>query len=169
MLFQGEEWAASTPFQFFSDHTDPELGRATSEGRVREFQAFGWDPARVPDPQSPATFERSRLDWSELESEPHRDMLAWHRQLIHLRRDLPELHDGRLDAVQVSWSEERRWLLLRRGSVTLAVNLASEPQRLEVGGAVLAASHAGVTTEAGTLTLPGESAAVLRESSQADG
>ena len=61
MLFLGEEWAASTPFQYFTDHEDAELGRAVSEGRRREFAAFGWDPSGVPDPQDPATFERSRL------------------------------------------------------------------------------------------------------------
>ena len=66
MLFQGEEWAASTPFQFFTSHPEPELGRATAEGRIAEFERMGWDPAVVPDPQDPATFERSKLDWSEL-------------------------------------------------------------------------------------------------------
>ena len=65
LLFQGEEWGATTPFQYFTDHTDPELGRAVSEGRRREFAAFGWDPQAVPDPQDPATFERSKLDWTE--------------------------------------------------------------------------------------------------------
>ena len=65
MLFQGEEWAASTPFQYFTDHDDPELGRAVTEGRRREFAAFGWDPEGVPDPQDPRTFERSKLRWAE--------------------------------------------------------------------------------------------------------
>ena len=59
MLFQGEEWAASAPFQFFTSHPEPELGRATAEGRIREFEQMGWDPAVVPDPQDPQTFERS--------------------------------------------------------------------------------------------------------------
>ncbi len=55
MLFQGEEWAASTPFQFFTSHPEPELGRATAEGRIREFARMGWDPDAVPDPQEPET------------------------------------------------------------------------------------------------------------------
>ncbi len=86
MLFQGEEWGASSPFQYFTDHEDAELGRAVSDGRRREFAAFGWDPDDVPDPQDPATFERSKLDWSELGREPHAELLAWHKALIARRR-----------------------------------------------------------------------------------
>ena len=63
LLFQGEEWGATTPFQYFTDHADPELGRAVSVGRRAEFAAFGWE--HVPDPQDPGTFARSRLDWTE--------------------------------------------------------------------------------------------------------
>ena len=71
MLFQGEEWAASTPFQFFTSHPEPELGEATAAGRITEFEQIGWDPAVVPDPQDPATLERSKLDWSEAEDGMH--------------------------------------------------------------------------------------------------
>ena len=66
MLFMGEEWGASTPWQYFTDHTDDRIAEAVRRGRRDEFASHGWDRARVPDPQSPATFERSRLDWSEL-------------------------------------------------------------------------------------------------------
>ena len=72
MLFQGEEWAASTPFQFFTSHPEPELGKATAEGRIAEFERMGWDPAVVPDPQDPETFLRSKLDWAELTDRPAR-------------------------------------------------------------------------------------------------
>ena len=75
MLFQGEEWAASTPFQFFTSHPEPELGRATAEGRIAEFERMGWDPAVVPDPQDPATYERSKLDWSEAGTGRHARIL----------------------------------------------------------------------------------------------
>ena len=71
LLFQGEEWGASTPFQYFTDHHDPELGRAISEGRRAEFVGFGWRPEDVPDPQDPATAARSTLDWEEATQEPH--------------------------------------------------------------------------------------------------
>jgi maltooligosyltrehalose trehalohydrolase len=57
----GEEWGASTPFQYFTCHGDEELGRAVTEGRRREFADFGFDATDVPDPQDAATFERSKL------------------------------------------------------------------------------------------------------------
>jgi len=86
LLFQGEEWGAGTPFQYFTDHGDPAVARAVSDGRRREFAAFGWRPEDVPDPQDPETFDRSKLDWRELEREPHRSVLAWYRGLLALRR-----------------------------------------------------------------------------------
>ena len=67
MLFQGEEWAASSPFQYFVDFSDdPDLAKAVTAGRREEFAAFGWKPEEVPDPQSLETFERSILKWDEL-------------------------------------------------------------------------------------------------------
>jgi maltooligosyltrehalose trehalohydrolase len=93
LLFQGEEWGASTPFLYFTDHDDPGLAQAVSEGRRREFAAFGWKPEEVPDPQNPATFEASRLDWSELDKPPHAELLAWHRELLRLRRGVGGRHD----------------------------------------------------------------------------
>ncbi len=65
MLFMGEEWASTRPFQFFSSHPEPELARATAEGRKAEFAEHGWDADAVPDPQDPQTFLRSKLDWDE--------------------------------------------------------------------------------------------------------
>ena len=58
MLFMGEEWGASTPWQFFTSHPEPELARATAEGRIAEFARMGWDRSVVPDPQAPSTFAR---------------------------------------------------------------------------------------------------------------
>jgi len=130
MLFQGEEWAASTPFQYFTDHQEPELGRAVSEGRRREFAAFGWDPETIPDPQARETFERSKLNWSEIEQATHAEMLEWHRQLIRLRQSEPELADGRRDAIQTHYNEAERWLVIERGSITVAVNLSVQPKRV---------------------------------------
>ena len=65
MLFMGEEWGASTPWQFFTSHPEPELGEATAKGRIEEFARMGWDPATVPDPQDPETYHRSHLAWEE--------------------------------------------------------------------------------------------------------
>ena len=161
MLFQGEEWAAGTPFQYFTDHSDPALGQAVSEGRRSEFVAFGWDPTDVPDPQDPATFERSRLDWSELGEKDHAAMLDWHRRLVALRRSVPELTDGRLDAVDCRVDEEAGWLVVRRGPVTVAGNIGPAAVDLDAGGSVVLASEGAELVAGGTLRLAPDSVAVL--------
>jgi len=126
MLFQGEEWGASTPFLYFTDHDDPELGRAVTEGRRREFASFGWDPSDVPDPQDPETFRRSKLDWDEVGVAQHAELLDWHRRLIALRRTTPELTDGRFDRVEVDYDEGERWLVYTHGPVTVACNFSDK-------------------------------------------
>jgi maltooligosyltrehalose trehalohydrolase len=165
MLFQGEEWAASTPFLYFTDHEDPALARAVSEGRRHEFQAFGWDPAEVPDPQAAETFRRSKLDWSEPGREPHRALLDWHAALVRLRRE-HGLAAGRLDRVRVRHDEADRWLVLEREGVTVACNLASRAQRVPLAdgaaGVVVLASDGDVKAGSGAVDLPAESVAVLR-------
>jgi maltooligosyltrehalose trehalohydrolase len=123
MLFQGEEWGASTPFHYFTDHGDPNLVRAVREGRREELVAFGWDAQDLPDPQDSETFRRSQLDWRELEHEPHRSLLDWHRRLITLRRGTSALTDGRLDRLRVAFDEEARWLRMDRGPISVACNL----------------------------------------------
>jgi maltooligosyltrehalose trehalohydrolase len=164
LLFQGEEWAASAPFQYFTDHEDPELARAVSEGRRREFAAFGWKPEDIPDPQAPETFERSKLDWSEAAREPHANVLDWYRQLIRLRRELPWLRDGRLDQTRVRFDEAAQGLTLDRGSVTVACNLGDRSVRVPVeAGArhLRLASDARVRLVPGGLELPPDGVAVL--------
>ncbi|MFB7364087.1 malto-oligosyltrehalose trehalohydrolase [Streptomyces hydrogenans] len=168
MLFMGEEWGARTPWQYFTDHTDPELAEAVRRGRRREFAAHGWDEGEVPDPQDPATRDRSVLDRAERERDPHRRILAWHRELIALRRTLPDLTDPDLGGVKVAFDEDARWLVFRRGDVRVAVNLAKEPAAVPLGSngrdRVLAAWE---PTEApardGLLRLPAESAVVLAD------
>lgn len=93
MLFMGQEWKASTPFQFFTDHS-AELGRQITEGRRREFRHFAAfrDPellTTIPDPQSEATFTRSKLRWSELEEAQPAETLALYREFLQLRRAHP--------------------------------------------------------------------------------
>jgi len=126
MLFQGEEWGAGAPFLYFTDHEDPDLGRAVSEGRRREFAPFGWKPEDVPDPQSWSTFERSRLDWSELDRAPHRSLHAWYSQLIALRRQILDLSNPRLADIAVQVDEEQPTLAITRGSVRIFVNLGQD-------------------------------------------
>lgn len=124
MLFMGEEWAAGTPWQYFTDHPDPELAEAVRSGRRREFAAHGWKAEELPDPQDPATRDRSCLDWAEPERAPHDRLLAWYRTLVTLRRTHPDLRDPDLAAVRVAYDEERRWVTFRRGEVRAAVNLS---------------------------------------------
>ena len=131
LLFMGEEWAASTPFQYFIDHQDPELAAAVSRGRRQEFRAFGWAPDAVPDPQDPATFTRSRLDWDEPARAPHAAMLDWYRELISLRRGIPALRDGDPAGVRVKVPADRA-LVLERGPVVLAWNRGDADIRIDL-------------------------------------
>ncbi|MEU5111006.1 malto-oligosyltrehalose trehalohydrolase [Streptomyces longwoodensis] len=167
MLFMGEEWGASTPWQFFTDHTDPELAEAVRRGRRREFAAHGWAEEDVPDPQDPATRDRSCLDWSEPERAPHARLLAWYRSLIALRHSHPDLTDPDLGDLRVAHDEQARWLAFRRGDVRVAVNLSPEPAAIPLGSRparVLAAwEPVEAPGEDGLLHLPGESCVVLEQ------
>jgi malto-oligosyltrehalose trehalohydrolase len=166
MLFMGEEWGADTPFQFFTDHTDPFFAEAVSNGRRSEFAAHGWAAADVPDPQDKETFLRSKLDWSQPAREPYEPLLGWYRALIALRRSRPELTDPRLDQMRVEFDEGGRWLLVHRGALLIAANLADAPVDLPVAAAdatVLLASDPGVSVKSGesaAITLPPASFAV---------
>jgi maltooligosyltrehalose trehalohydrolase len=167
MLFQGEEWAASTPFQFFTSHPEPELGRATAEGRIAEFERMGWDPAVVPDPQDPATYERSKLDWAELDTGRHARMLEVYRRLAALRRSLPDLTDPSLGRVSCTADEKSRLFTMRRGDLLVAVNFGDAPATLELGapGEVLFETFAGADLAAsGALTLPPHASALVSRS-----
>lgn len=122
MLFQGEEWAASTPFQYFTELGDAHLRKAVTNGRRREFKAFGWPADAVPDPQSPATFKRSALIWDEVEEETHARMLDWYRQLIRLRRSRRCMADRSTNA----WYDSARNLLLySEGDLLVCCNLGA--------------------------------------------
>jgi maltooligosyltrehalose trehalohydrolase len=128
LLFQGEEWGASTPFLYFTDHDDPGLGRAVSEGRRREFAHFGWDPPAVPDPQDPATFARSVLRWDEVAAPDHAALLGWYRSLIALRRSHPDLATAPAGSPVVTYDEDAGWLVVQRRSVAVVVNLGPTAQ-----------------------------------------
>ena len=110
LLFQGEEWNASSPFQYFTDHQDAELAESVRKGRRAEFAHFVADASEIPDPQDRQTFERSKLDWGERERGAHREMLEWYRRLIRLRRCVRDFENGRLDLDSVSFDEAARWL-----------------------------------------------------------
>ncbi len=163
MLFAGEEWAASTPFQYFTDHQDAELGRLVSEGRRREFASFGWDPADVPDPQDRATFERSKLRWEELDGEPHTTMLRWHRELIAVRASLPARRDGDRSAVSVEFDETAHWLVMRHAGVTVACNWGDDAAELPVSRATVLMSSSEPSWTHNGLLLPPDAVLVARD------
>jgi len=130
LLFMGQEWAASTPFLYFTDHA-PELGRLVTEGRRKEFREFSafTDPRmreKIPDPQAPDTFLRSRLNWGELDRDPHRRTLALYKTLLALRRSEPAFRaEGRVafeatpidtDTLAMRWEGNNQscWVLVAR-------------------------------------------------------
>jgi maltooligosyltrehalose trehalohydrolase len=162
MLFQGEEWAAGSPFQYFTDHADPGLGEAVSAGRRREFAAFGWNPNHVPDPQDPATFERSKLDWGELRTARHRRMLEWYRALLGLRARLPR--SARSTGVEVD--EGSGHLVFHRDGISVAVNLGETDWRWPApeGVRLVLASEPSIDSGGGALCLPPSSVAIVETS-----
>jgi len=163
MLFQGEEWAATSPFLYFADH-EGELARQVSEGRRREFQAFGWDPASIPDPESRAVFERSKLKWNELPDPAHAAMLDWYRALIRLRRSTPSLNNGEPGNTKVTYNERQNLLCVERGSMAIACNLAPNSRSLPVqpGARLILTSRPGIVVEDGSITLPTDSVAIVQ-------
>jgi maltooligosyltrehalose trehalohydrolase len=160
MLFQGEEWGASTPFQYFTSHADTELGRQVSDGRRREFAVFGWDPDGVPDPQAPSTFERSRLRWAERRDPIHRDLLEWYEALIALRRDRAALRDGDCPSVRVDRVMGDEAFVMRRGDIAVACNLSGCDVPFSLDGQVLLASDQVLAAD-GLLHLPADAVAIL--------
>ncbi|MEV1111006.1 malto-oligosyltrehalose trehalohydrolase [Micromonospora sp. NPDC049751] len=162
MLFMGEEWAASTPWQFFTSHPEPELASAVRTGRRREFASHGWPEGDVPDPQDPETFVRSRLDWAELDKPEHASMLAFYQRLIALRRSVADLSDPRMHAVSVQHGDQ--FLLMRRGDTLVVANFAGRGQGVSLPGVarrVLLATGEGVTVMRDRIELPAETAAIV--------
>jgi maltooligosyltrehalose trehalohydrolase len=117
LLFMGQEWAASSPFLYFTD-LEPELGRKVTEGRRREFKDFPQfaDAAsreRIPDPQAPATFDACRLQWQERSQPQHRATLALYRALLALRREHPALGGSSRTAGE-AWAAGKDSVVVRR-------------------------------------------------------
>lgn len=119
----------------------------------------------MPDPQDPATRERSCLDWSEPGREPHARVLAWYRELIALRRTHPDLASTDLTAVRVTYDRTAQWLMVRRGDLRIVVNVSERPAVIGLGPrparAVAAWEPVSGPGTDGLLTVPAESCAVL--------
>jgi maltooligosyltrehalose trehalohydrolase len=165
MLFMGEEWGASTPWRFFTDHSEPELAEAVRSGRRHEFAEHGWDADTIPDPQDPATWKASVLDWSEVSQEPHSRLLRWYRDLLALRARSEDLRNDRLDSVQINYDEAGDWLVIRRGALYVVANLTPSTLIVPLAGSpsyeVMAFNGVEVTP-AGAV-LPGHGVALLAD------
>src|SRR4051794_15426790 len=169
MLFMGEEWAASTPWLYFTDFPDASLGAAVSAGRRAEFSRHGWNSQDVPDPQDPLTWRRSLLRWDERDGGDHARLLAWYRALIALRRSEPDLVDDDLRRVRVDHGEA--WLTVRRGRIVVVVNLGAGVHRIAVPGRLgsdveillsCGEVELSITADAAEAVLSPDSVAVLR-------
>lgn len=156
MLFMGEEWAASTPWQFFTAHREPELAQAVTEGRRREFARMAWSHDAVPDPQAPETFAASTLRWDEAQTGRHARLLELYRTLGRLRAERRELTDPDRSTTRAVVDEERGWVRMDRGvergdagaavgpgAVVLLAALGEKPMPVpdELGGYRLLAGH----------------------------
>ena len=144
MLFMGEEWGASTPWQFFTAHPEPDLAKETAEGRIHEFEATVSDPSVVPDPQATTSF-RETNDWSEIDTDSHGELLDLYRSLIRLRHERPDLTDPDFRRVSVEFDDKRRWIAVRRGDATVVVaNLSTDERKLPYPGAFVNLHEPGV-------------------------
>ncbi|MEY2452935.1 MAG: maltooligosyltrehalose trehalohydrolase [Acidimicrobiaceae bacterium] len=165
LLFMGEEWAASSPFPYFAGPRNEDLDNAVREGRLEEFAAFGWDADGVPDPVALSTFESARLRWDELDDEQHRDMYAWYRALLRLRKERPELSDPRPTSTSVDEHESEHSIVVWRGGTAIAVNKDDSPTRVALGDKadrqVLLASHNTVQLTDDGVVLPPHSVAII--------
>ncbi len=162
LLFQGEEWAATSRFPFFCDTDDEDLADRIRAGRHSELEPLGWAAEAIEDPLAPEVFDAARLDWDEPSRAPHSDVHDWYRALLRLRRVEPDLHHGR---VSVQVEEDTRTLLMRRGRLAVLVNLADGQAGFPLDGELLTA-NGPVTIGAGTTDVGPRSVAVIRTAGQ---
>jgi maltooligosyltrehalose trehalohydrolase len=165
MLFMGEEFAASSPFLFFADHDDEHVAKQVTEGRKREFAAFGFGHMEVPDPEDEASFQASKLKWGEVDEGKHAEMLAWVKELIHLRRTTVALNDADFGHLDVQFDEELRTLTMQRGSVRTLLNIGKAPVTLPVleGEEVRLGTRADIAVAGGFVALPPMTLVVLMQ------
>jgi maltooligosyltrehalose trehalohydrolase len=153
MLFMGEEYGELAPFQFFTSHIDPEIAEATRDGRRAEFSSFAEFGGEVPDPEDPATFERSKLTRRRdaVIDRLYRDLLATRRRL------------GTGPFSEIEYDERAGWLIARRDGHALVGNFTTGPTRIPCEGSAIELSAGGEPhLDSGYITLPGMSAALIR-------
>ncbi len=153
MLFMGEEYGETRPFQFFTDHIDPRIAEATRQGRRHEFAAFAGFEDAIPDPQDHGTFARSVIEPAEGDA----TISALYRDLLALRRGLPR------EPSRVRFDESGGWIAMERGSIEVVGNFTSEIAEVAVQASeVVVTTGAGVDLGGGTLRLPARCGAVVR-------
>ncbi|MPR37270.1 malto-oligosyltrehalose trehalohydrolase [Salmonirosea aquatica] len=113
LLFMGEEYAEPNPFLYFVSHTDPELAEAVRKGRKKEFSAFHLE-GEAPDPMAGETFNNSKLQWDLPDTEPHRTMLGYYKNLIAIRKKYPALNKLNRWNLRVAHDPSRQTLTLIR-------------------------------------------------------
>jgi maltooligosyltrehalose trehalohydrolase len=157
MLFMGEEYGETAPFQYFTSHDDAHLIEAVRKGRLEEFDDFEWT-GEPPDPHDEQTFLRSKLSRIEFD-----DLRNLYRELLRLRREIPALRSLELDAVEMRADDERRTLLVKRGDTLLALNFSAEAQTIELPfkGSWSLMIETGGRVDGGRLVLGRESFALL--------
>lgn len=135
LIFQGEEWGASSPFLFFVNFaSEPDLAANVLKGRQREFAAFGWEQSEIPSPNSTDTFHRSKLIWDELLQPAHREMFDWYRSLIALRSG--HCFQASLRAPpNIRFDDKENWLAIERGGLVIASNFSSQALRIPLRNA----------------------------------
>jgi maltooligosyltrehalose trehalohydrolase len=135
LLFMGEEYGETAPFQYFTSHGDPALIDAVRKGRREEFATFRWH-GEAPDPQAEDTFRRSRLQLELRRDGRHRVLFDWHRELLRLRKTVPSLARLSKECLQVREFESEKTLLVRRwcdgDDVWMVFNLGERAARLEI-------------------------------------
>ncbi|HET9872986.1 MAG TPA: malto-oligosyltrehalose trehalohydrolase [Propionibacteriaceae bacterium] len=161
MIFMGEEWGASTPWQFFTSHPEPELAEKVAKGRLEEFAQMDWDVSAVPNPQDVETFTNSKLNWEEVSEPRHAGLLDFYRRLIVLRRTYPDLTDPRFDKSITSSHDAEGWLLVERGDMVVLVNFRDSATEVSVADGIVSVLDVGDVQIAGNTAKLGAHSALV--------
>ncbi len=158
MLFMGEEYGETAPFQYFTSHSDEYLIDAVRKGRREEFDDFIWE-GEPPDPHAEETFRRSKLNWALLDRPEHASMWRWYQQLLALRRDTPALRTLDLASLETRADDDKLVLLVRRWSgsdhALVAFNFSGQARSVDAPpGNWQALIETGAKIEGSRLTLP---------------
>ncbi len=162
MLFMGEEYGETAPFQYFTSHSDENLIEAVRTGRKAEFEEFEWE-GEAPDPHDDETFRRSKLNWRLLDRDEHLSLWQFYRELLRIRRETPALRKLDLASLEVEADDDKRVVITRRGDVIVAFNFSESAQTVEIPAVQWRALiESGARVEGNRLTMPASGFAVLR-------